>query len=46
MRRVDRAMVCKPLGAIRAEEKSNVTYSARCMSGAENARELRELNES
>jgi len=34
------------IGSHSGRRESNVTYSARCMSGAENARELGELNES
>ncbi|XTI82791.1 hypothetical protein V2W45_1337943 [Cenococcum geophilum] len=34
------------IGSHSGRRESNMTYSARCLSGAENARELRELNES
>ena len=34
------------IGSYSGRRESNVTYSARCMSSAENVRELRELNES
>ena len=45
MRRVDRATVCKPSGAIRAEEKAmRRTVFVACL--ALSAREPRELNES